>query len=110
MLELLRPKEQRRSSSWPGSERPAAAPDIPGRCSSLPLLPFVLRLRLLQDRRRLAAAPIAPGFGRRGFGYPPVIVVPGGFGGGREGGSCGGCGGFSGGGGSSGGGGASGSW
>ena len=108
LLELLRPDGQTAPAGWAGQERPQTAGGVP--LPTLAILGFVLFIvlaRLLQGRRSRGGS-LRRGYGRRGFGYPPVIVVPGG-GFGRGGGSGGG-GGFSGGGGSSGGGGASGSW
>ena len=108
LLELLRPDGQTAPAGWAGQERPQTVGGVP--LPTLAILGFVLFIvlaRLLQGRRSRGGS-LRRGYGRRGFGYPPVIVVPGG-GFGRGGGSGGG-GGFSGGGGSSGGGGASGSW
>lgn len=104
LLDLLGTDGAATASDWP-SERPAGAgQEIPWPMLMLfAVVAFILLSRMLQSR--------AAG-GRRGRSpYPPVIVIPGGFGGGwgGGGGSFGG-GGFAGGGGSSGGGGASGSW
>jgi uncharacterized membrane protein YgcG len=71
------------------------------------VIAFLLFVRLLQGHRA-PRGPYRRSYSRSGFGYPPVIVVPSGFG--RDGGGGWGSGGFAGGGGSSGGGGASGSW
>jgi uncharacterized protein len=102
VLDLLRADETASSPNWP-SERPVADDQE----ISWPMLllfavvAFMVLSRMLQSRA---------GGGRSGrYRQPPVIVIPGGFGGGWSGGGSGG-GGFSGGGGSSGGGGASGSW
>jgi uncharacterized protein len=108
LLELLRPDGQTAPAGWAGQERPQTVGGVP--LPTLAILGFVLFIvlaRLLQGRRSRGGG-LRRDYGRRGFGYPPVIVIPGG-GFGRGGGSGGG-GGFSGGGGSSGGGGASGSW
>jgi uncharacterized protein len=108
LLELLRPDGQTAPAGWAGQETQQAVGGVP--LPTLAILGFVLFIvlaRLLQGRRSRDGR-LRRDYGRRGFGYPPVIVVPGG-GFGRGGGSGGG-GGFSGGGGSSGGGGASGSW
>jgi uncharacterized protein len=114
LLELLRPEGGTAGPGWAGQPRPPAAAGVPWPMLAIfGFVAFVLLLRLLQGRRRLAPGPYRRGHGRRGFGYPPVIVIPGGFGGGAGGGGGwggAGGGGFSGGGGSSGGGGASGSW
>ena len=102
VLDLLGADGAASPSNWP-SERPATAgQEIPWPMLMLfAFVAFILLSRMLQPR--------AAG-GRRGpYPYPPVIVIPGGFGGSRGGGSLGG-GGFTGGGGSSGGGGASGGW
>ena len=100
VLELLAADGTATSANWP-SERPAAEEGIPWPVLLMfALVAFMLFSSMLRSR--------AGGRGGR-YPYPPVIVLPGGFGGGR-GGGWGGGGGFSGGGGSSGGGGASGSW
>ncbi len=103
LLELLRPEGQTPPAGWAGQERSPAVGGVP--LPTLAILGFVLFIvlaRLLQGRRSRGGR-LRRDYGRRGFGYPPVIVIPGG-GFGRGGG------GFSGGGGSSGGGGASGNW
>lgn len=100
VLDLLAADGTANSANWP-SERPAEE-GIPWPVLLMfALVAFMLFSGMLRSRA-------AGGRGGR-YPYPPVIVVPGGFGGGR-GGGWGGGGGFSGGGGSSGGGGASGSW
>jgi uncharacterized protein len=113
VLELLRPEgEAAPPGGWAAPPRPRAATGVPWpTLAVLGLVALLLLARLLQGRRP-PRGPYRRGYhgGRRGaggLGYPPVIVIPGGFG---RGGGGGGGGGFSGGGGSSGGGGASGSW
>lgn len=129
ILELLRPEGDGDASpqvppGWSGQPRQQAAGGGPSWI--FVLLAFLCLILIARtynrSRREAARSPYGP-WGRsprrRGYPYavPPVIVLPGGFGGRGGGGGFGGGfggggsgGGFSGGGGSSGGGGASGSW
>ena len=110
LLELLRPEGDAAPSEWDGQPRPQAPQGIPWPTLFMfGVVAFLLLMRVLQDRRA-PRGPYRRSYGGSGFGYPPVIVIPGGFGGHSGGGWGSGGGGFSGGGGSSGGGGASGSW
>lgn len=130
LLELLRPEggdtataAPTQSPSWSGQPRPQAPAGGPSWLFVLPaFIAFILLARALNrsrhaqwQQRQRTRSPWGQYAGRRrrgGYGFPPMIVLPGGFGG-RGGGGFGGGGGgggFSGGGGSSGGGGASGSW
>ena len=119
ILELLRPEDGAAATDPPAWSRPLPRQQAIEGPSWLPLLvAFVVFLMLANAFRRGGGGPRGPYRGRYyrrgGYGMPPVIVIPGGFGrsggGFGGGGSGGGGGGFSGGGGSSGGGGASGSW
>ena len=104
ILELLRPDQGAPSSGWAEQQQPSGT-SVPW--PMLVIFAFfavLLLLRLLQDRRFRGPQNWAQR--RGGLGYPPVIIVPGGYGSGSSGSG----GGFAGGGGSSGGGGASGSW
>lgn len=101
VLDLLAAEGAATPSNWPG-ERQAVDEGVPWPVLLMfGLVAFMLLSGMLRSRA-------VRGRGGR-YPYPPVIVVAGGFGGGRGGGWSDG-GGFSGGGGSSGGGGASGSW
>jgi uncharacterized protein len=105
VLDLLATDGAAASANWPG-ERPAAEPTLPWPMLLMfAFVAFVLLSGMLRSRST---------GGSRGLRrYPPMIVIPGGFGtsrGGWDGGGGLGGGGFAGGGGSSGGGGASGSW
>ena len=81
MLELLRPEGEAAPSGWAGQPRPQEAQGIPW--PTLVIFGFVAFLLLCAPAAgpSRASRPLSPQLRRAGFGYPPVIVVPGGFGG-----------------------------
>ena len=110
ILELLRHDGEAAPSGWTQPKRLPVATGIDWQTLAIfGVVAFLLLVRLLRSRR-VPRGSYSRSYGNSGFGYPPVIVVPGSFGGGSSGSLGNSGGGFSGGGGSSGGGGASGSW